>query len=454
MSLIGDALSHAILPGVFIPFIIVGYSKIGFFIGTLLAAIISAVAITWIQNNVKTKNDAAIGIVFTLMFSFGVTGISYLNNQQGVHLDLKDFLFGTTLGVSNEDIVITSIVTLYAIASIIVFYRYFFISTFQATIAATMGISVQFVHYFLMLLVSLAIVASLQTVGIILVVAMLITPASTALLLSNNLKRVLVISGLLGLLAAVLGLISAIVLNTPPGPAMCIVATLFYGVAVVLSPQKGMLFKYINQIRQKQLIHREDIIKLIYKNASPLAAITISEKLEYGINKLNKRLDELVQSGAIVTSENGFVTTARGNDMGEKLVRAHRLWEKYLVDEVGLQDSQIHEDAENLEHLMDHEMINRLDERLGFPEKDPHGSPIPKKAERALSPLLNLKPKSRGIIAKDQINDKIDSELFELGLSALMPFQIVDIQEDGVVIHANGRKVNLGMELARKINIE
>ena len=215
-----------------------------------------------------------------------------------------------------------------------------------------------------------------------------------------------------------------------------------------------MLFKYINQIRQKQLIHREDIIKLIYKNASPLAAITISEKLEYGINKLNKRLDELVQSGAIVTSENGFVTTARGNDMGEKLVRAHRLWEKYLVDEVGLQDSQIHEDAENLEHLMDHEMINRLDERLGFPEKDPHGSPIPKKAERALSPLLNLKPKSRGIIAKDQINDKIDSELFELGLSALMPFQIVDIQEDGVVIHANGRKVNLGMELARKINIE
>ena len=101
MSLIGDALSHAILPGVFVPFMIVGYSKAGFFIGTLTAVIISAVAITLIQNNVKTKNDAAIGIVFTLMFAIGVTGISYLNNAQGVHLDLKDFLFGSTLGISN-----------------------------------------------------------------------------------------------------------------------------------------------------------------------------------------------------------------------------------------------------------------------------------------------------------------------------------------------------------------
>jgi len=134
MSLIGDAISHAILPGIFIAFIAVGYSSLGFFIGTLGAALFSAVAITWIQENVKTKNDAAIGIIFTFMFSAGVIGISYLNNQQGVHLDLKDFLFGTILGVSDEDLIITAVVTVYSIVSIIIFYRYLFITTFQPTI--------------------------------------------------------------------------------------------------------------------------------------------------------------------------------------------------------------------------------------------------------------------------------------------------------------------------------
>ena len=453
MSLIGDALSHAILPGVFIPFMIVGYSKIGFFIGTLSAAIISAAAITWIQNNVKTKNDAAIGIVFTLMFSFGVTGISYLNNAQGVHLDLKDFLFGYALGVSNEDIVITTIVTIYALGSVIIFYRYLFISTFQATIAATMGISVKFIHYFLMLLVSLAIVASLQTVGMILVVAMLITPASTALLLSNNLKKVLIISGILGLFSAVLGLIAAILLNTPPGPAMCIMATLFYALAVVFSPTKGLLMRFINKRNQRHLIQREDIVKFIFKGDGPLGLKNIAGRLNYSTQTLTKRLEELIASGAITKKGDGYITTARGNDLGERLVRAHRLWEKYLVDEMGLKDNQIHEDAENLEHLMDHEMINTLDERLGFPDKDPHGAPIPQMSERALSPLLNLKLRSRAYISKDQINEKIDSALFELGLSALMPFQIVNIEKDKVIIKANQRTINIQKDLARKINI-
>ena len=138
---------------------------------------------------------------------------SYLNNREGVHLDLKDFLFGTVLGVSTEDIIITAMVTMFCITSVIVFYRYLFITTFQPTIAATMGISVKTMHYFLMLLLSFAIVTALRTVGIILVVAMLITPSATALLLSDKLKRVIAISGLIGFISAVIGLLVAILLD-------------------------------------------------------------------------------------------------------------------------------------------------------------------------------------------------------------------------------------------------
>ncbi len=103
MSLIGDALSHAILPGVVVAFVLLGYNTLGFFFGSVVAGLLSAMAITWIQQHIKTKNDAVVGIVFTAMFSIGVIGISAIS-RTGVHLDLKDFLFGNVLGVSNQDL--------------------------------------------------------------------------------------------------------------------------------------------------------------------------------------------------------------------------------------------------------------------------------------------------------------------------------------------------------------
>ena len=127
MALIGDALSHAILPGVVVGFIIAGHSFFAFFIGAVIAGFIAAVLITWIQRNIKTKEDAAIGIVFTFMFALGVIGISWLTRQEGVHLDLKDFLFGNILGISDLDLVMTSMITLFVVLCILIFYRFFFI---------------------------------------------------------------------------------------------------------------------------------------------------------------------------------------------------------------------------------------------------------------------------------------------------------------------------------------
>ncbi|MEL6987658.1 MAG: metal ABC transporter permease, partial [Bacteroidota bacterium] len=265
MSLIGDALAHAILPGVVVAFVLIGQSTLGFFIGSVAAGLLTAVIITWIQHNVKTKNDAAIGIVFTAMFSIGVIGISNISRRPGVHLDLKDFLVGNVLGVSNEDIWLTAAITIYVLLSVIVFYRYLFITTFQPTIAETMGISVKMIHYFLMLLLSFAVVASLRTVGVILVVAMLITPASTALLLTDKLQRVIILSGIIGFFTAAFGLILAIIFETTPGPAMVLVATLFYFIAVIFAPQKGLLFKYFRKQKLQRKIFKEDILQASLK---------------------------------------------------------------------------------------------------------------------------------------------------------------------------------------------
>lgn len=455
MSLIGDALSHAILPGIFVAFILIGYSSTGFFVGTLLAALLSAVAMTWIQERINTKNDAVIGIIFTFMFSLGVIGISYLNNQEGVHLDLKDFLFGTVLGVSTEDIIITAMVTMFCITSVIVFYRNLFITTFQPTIAATMGISVKTMHYFLMLLLSFAIVTALRTVGIILVVAMLITPSATALLLSDKLKRVIAISGLIGFISAVIGLLVAILLDTTPGPAMCVVVTIFYFAAVFFSPKSGLVFKKIRKRRLNLQIEREDIIKYLTKNEtinnSNLAAV--GSKLNISVSKMKRHLRTLKTNEHTTLSSETHQLTLKGKELGQDLVRAHRLWETFLVDKVGLKGDEIHEDAEKYEHLLDSEILDQLDAKLGYPDKDPHGSPIPLKRNKVALLLSQLNPNQKAAISKHQLNDNIESRLWELGLAPRSVVQFDRKEDTDIIILYKGKEIVIPAGLADQIQV-
>ncbi len=381
MSLIGDALSHAVLPGIFFAFLFFGYSTLGFFIGSTIAGLIAGISISWIQQNVQTKNDAAIGIIFTAMFAVGIMGISWLNQSEGVHLDLKDFLFGNVLGISNEDIYLTFGVTVYTIVSVILFYRHLFITTFQATIAETMGISAKTIHYFLMLLLSFAIVASLRTVGVILVVAMLITPAATALLISNRLQIVIIISAVIGILSAVLGLILSIIFETTPGPAMTIVATLFYFAAVIFSPEKGLLFKMTQKRVEKKRIVREDVLRQIIKNPldKGMSVSVISDRLEINPRKLNKVINTMTRSSLLDSDKEKVLLTKEGINKAEQLVRAHRLWETYQVKQMGLNIDQVHDAADQIEHFLSEELLDEIDKELGFPSKDPHDSPIPAK---------------------------------------------------------------------------
>lgn len=382
MSLIGDALAHAILPGIVFAYMLVGYSTIGFFMGSVTAGFLSAIGITWIQHNVKTKNDAAIGIVFTAMFSIGVMGISAISRNDGVHLDLKDFLFGNVLGISDEDMYLSAAVMVYVILSIIVFYRYLFTSTFQPIIAETMGISVKMIHYFLMLLLSFAVVASLQTVGVILVVAMLITPASTALLLSDRLKWVLFIAAFVGMISAVLGLFLAFAYDTTPGPAIAVTATAIYLATVLFAPKKGLVFGFFKQRKLQAKIQLEDTLKQALKlhEHGNLATSNLLSRLGFNKDTLYKNLQILVKKGWIVQAgKEQLALTTNGIKEANRLVRAHRLWETYLVNQMGLSAEQIHEDAEKYEHLLTDEILDELDKKLGYPKLDPHGSPIPTK---------------------------------------------------------------------------
>lgn len=455
MSLIGDALSHAILPGVVVAFVLLGYNTLGFFFGSVAAGLLSAVIITWIQQNVKTKNDAAIGIVFTAMFSIGVIGISSIS-RTGVHLDLKDFLFGNVLGVSNEDLIMTGVVMVMVILSIIILYRYLFASTFQPTIASTMGIPVKLMHYYLMLLLSFSVVAAMQTVGVILVVAMLITPASTALLLSDRLPRVLWMASLIGFLSSLSGLILSILYEMPPGPAIAVTATAFYLLVAFLSPRNGVIAKVIQRSRQQQKIILEDILKETFKMsfAAKLDINILGDKLNIKTQRLKRLMNLLIKQKLItLDTDKTFILTDTGRSQANNLIRAHRLWESYLVKEMGMDADQIHPEAEHYEHLLTSAQVDEVDKRLGYPALDPHGSPIPSREKLPAFALSKLVPMEKGIISQRQPGADITYRLWALGLGPAESFEVKKTGKQ-FTIEVNGEEINLPDELAQKVSVE
>jgi Mn-dependent DtxR family transcriptional regulator len=212
---------------------------------------------------------------------------------------------------------------------------------------------------------------------------MLITPAATALLLFDNLKRVILYSALIGMVAAVTGFLVAVMFGTTPGPAMTLTATLFYLLAAFLSPSKGLIIRYLDRRKQVNRIVNEDVLRqMIKKPNSVISADKLSNKLGVSVRRIKRAISKLGQLKLIEVNGDDNRLTDLGKKAANRLVRAHRLWETYQVNKMGLSAHEIHEEADYLEHLLSDEILEELDKDLGFPETDPHGSPIPAKTKQ------------------------------------------------------------------------
>ncbi|EHN0471708.1 metal ABC transporter permease [Listeria monocytogenes] len=234
MSLMGDAISHAVLPGVAISYMM----GINFFIGAATFGIAAALGIGFVNQKSRIKNDTAIGIVFSTFFALGIILISFAKSST----DLYHILFGNVLAVRSSDMWMTIIIAIIVISLVALFYKEFLVSSFDPVMAEAYGLNVKFLHYFLMLLLTLVTVSALQTVGIILVVAMLITPAATAYLLTNKLSKMIVLASTFGAVSAIIGLYFSYIFNLASGAAMVLVATIIFFIAFLFAPKQGLLF--------------------------------------------------------------------------------------------------------------------------------------------------------------------------------------------------------------------
>jgi len=380
LSLIGDALAHAVLPGVVIGFIAAGKNPLALFLGALAAGLLTAVLISFVERNSKIKEDTSIGIIFTGAFALGILLVSQLKQ---VHIDLSSYLFGDVLGVSDSDIFLSSLITLFIIASVVLFYKQLLVTSFDPTLAHIIGISASLVHYFLMTLLSMSIVAGLQSVGVILIIAMLITPPATAFLLTDKLKKLLLLSCMFGIVSSLFGLYLSYYFNFASGASIVLVSVFFFLSALLLSPKEGLLIKMLKRRKNSRINLNEDIIKLMIKQNEKLSENNLTEFLSHklGISEklIFKSLKELVKNEFIIRDNGFYILSQKGIDEGNRLVRSHRLWETYITEKQIEDKDFIHEDAEKYEHLLSDDLLEEIDEELGRPDKDPHGSPIPKR---------------------------------------------------------------------------
>ncbi len=254
LSLMGDALGHASLPGLAIAFLIVQKKTLApLLAGAAATALLAAVLVSTITRNSRTRPDAALGMVMASFFGIGTVLMSYIQTlATGSRSGLSDFLFGNAAAIRTEEVWVLLGLAVLVMAALTLFYKPLQISTFDSTLAQSMGMPVRAIHYGLMALVALSIVTSIQSVGVVLVAAMLITPASTAKLLTDRLHWMLILAAALGALAGWLGaMMSYLYEGFSSGPSMVLVSSMMYGATLLLAPRKGLLSQWRRR-RHKQ----------------------------------------------------------------------------------------------------------------------------------------------------------------------------------------------------------
>lgn len=309
MSLIGDTMSHATLPGIVIAFMIVQDKLlIPLLIGALIAGVLAAVAFGFIVRNSRTRPDAALGLVLTAFFGLGIVLLSYVqNHESGNQSGLNDFLFGNAIAIRPAEVALLAVLACICIAAVTIFFRPFLLLSFDASYARSIGFNTSAAHYGLMVLTSLVIVASIQSVGVVLVVAMLITPASTAYLLTHRLKTMLVLSGLFGMLSGYLGaLISYLYAGFSSGPTMVLVASFFFLLAAAFSPRQGWVVRAVRQ-RRRGLERREALVLALLPTLSPPTLEALADAMGEPVQRTRRLLQGLERRGVLRVGEDGRI---------------------------------------------------------------------------------------------------------------------------------------------------
>ena len=240
MAFFGDALAHAILPGVAVAYLL----GANIFWGALLMGLITAVGIGYVSRRGQVKEDTAIGVIFAASLALGVAMLSTVQNYS---VDLTHILFGDVLGVSTSDLWLTAGLGLLVLLAVVFLYKELLVISFDPVLAATLRLPLSTLQYLLLVLIALTIVVSLQTVGVALMVAMLVTPAATAYLLTRRLWHMMIVGAAIGVLSSIAGLYISFYVNIASGSAVVLVSTALFILAFLFAPRQGVIWSWLRK---------------------------------------------------------------------------------------------------------------------------------------------------------------------------------------------------------------
>jgi len=440
MSMMGDAISHAVLPGLAGAFLLTVWiqgavapaivedslapeaavalpgwldalvrmdARAGpiMFIGAAFVGVLTAAFTQLVHRYGRVEENASMGVVFTTLFAIGL--IMMVRAADKVDLDPGCVLYGAIELAPLDEVAVfglavpraaatLAIVTIVDVLFVILFYKELKITSFDPTLATTLGIKANLMHYLLMTLVAVTTVAAFEAVGSILVVAMLIVPAAAAHLLTERLPSMLIVSVVIAAAGAAGGHVAAITVptwfgfpDTSTAGSMAVVTGLLFTAALLFAPRHGTLSKLGHRVALSVRIVREDILGLLYRldeHAIREPATQFAERIREAlpVSRLTTRvaLGGLVRRGLVRHDDDCFRMTPAGRELASGLVRSHRLWESYLVKHLALPADHVHPTAMRLEHVTGETMRESLAAQSDNPETDPHGQSIPPPRER------------------------------------------------------------------------
>ena len=387
-ALIGDAVAHSVLPGVCLAFMISSDKHpLVLLLGAMVAGWVSLLAIDAMVNVSKLKTDTAIGAVLSVFFGLGIlllTSIQQSGNANQAGLD--KFLFGKAASMTAQDVWTFGAVALILVVVVVLFFKPFLHLSFDRDFVRSRGYPVRMLEFVLSTVTVLAVAVGIQAVGVVLMAALLITPAAAARFWTDRFVYMVLMAAGFGLLAGYVGAgVSYAAPSMPTGPWIVMLLTLVALVSVGFAPQRGIYARVHLQRSNARKMRSENVLKTFFKldeeqghSAGPHGFTELQAVRGFRREELRKGLRRLRREGWVRALEGDrWALTEAGIRESRRIVRLHRLWELYLNRRLRHAPDHVHNSAEAIEHLLTPELEAELLAELDHPLLDPHQSPIP-----------------------------------------------------------------------------
>lgn len=386
-SLVGDAIAHAVLPGICLAFLLAEQKNpLILLLGAFITGWLSILSIDFITEKTRLKADTAIGLVLSVFFGVGILLLTYIQaGGNAAQSGLNNFLFGQAASLLKQDVITLSIIAVILIISTWLLFKEFKLISFDEDYAATLGLPVKALEIFLSTLTVLAVAVGIQAVGVVLMAAMLITPAAAARYWTNNLKTMVLIAAIFGAVSGIIGsFVSYSAPKMPTGPWVIMAISVIAFISMLFAPRRGVVFKNLRRRRKKQKTLEENILKIFWQLGenendffTERSIKDLQQRRFIRKEKMLPGIKELIKDGFLERQGDKYLITAEGKKEGQRIARIHRLWEMYMSKYLKMPPDHVHDGAESLEHFITPELEKELLEQLDYPEKDPHDKPIP-----------------------------------------------------------------------------